>query len=550
MDRVSRLLRYWHTLRYLKPSQVFGRLAFRLKPRVPPPPAACTVHGGNDRWVLPPEKNRSLQAPETFCFLGQSRRVADRSGWNDPGVDKLWLYNLHYFDDLNAVDADQRTHWHQSLLARWINENPPGQGNGWEPYPVSLRIVNWIKWCHRGHVLSAPILISLAQQAAWLEKRLEWHLLGNHLFENAKALIFAGLFFDSRDAVRWRQKGLRILDRQLAEQILPDGGHFELSPMYHAIITEDLLDLINAAQLQPQAIPGGTVERWRLLASKMLCWQVAMTHPDGGPAFFNDTSLDIAPLTGACLDYAARLGIKTEETSEGMTVPRIADYSGYQRLDLDRAVAFLDTAAIGPDYLPGHAHADSLSFELSIERQRVIVNGGISCYGTGPERLRQRGTAAHSTVTVAGLDSSEVWSGFRVARRAYPQGLSIEQSPQSIRVCCAHDGYTRLPGGPVHARTWLAGPSRLTITDELDAAGYPALARFLLHPDVDIRAAGDGRWQLTLPGQQRVSIRTGTGQPARLVAAQYAPRFGQIDATHCLEVDLINGRSEVTLDWS
>lgn len=547
---MASLLLYWHTLRYLKPSQLFGRLAFRLKPRIPKPPAVCSVHGENGRWVLPPEKIRSLQAPETFCFLGQTRRIADPFAWNDPNADKLWLYNLHYFDDLNASEADQRATWHQSLLARWVSENPPGQGNGWEPYPVSLRIVNWIKWCNRGHALSAQALISLAQQAAWLEKRLEWHLLGNHLFENAKALIFAGLFFDSLDAVRWRQKGLRILDQQLTEQILPDGGHFELSPMYHAIITEDLLDLINAAQHWPQAVPAGTAERWRLLVGKMLHWQVAMTHPDGGPAFFNDTTHDIAPLTRACLDYAARLGIKAEETVEGTKAPHITNCSGYQRLDLDRAVAFLDTAAIGPDYLPGHAHADSLSFELSIEQQRVIVNGGISCYGTGPERLRQRGTAAHSTVTVAGLDSSEVWSGFRVARRARPQGLSIEQSAQSIRVCCAHDGYTRLPGGPVHTREWRASSSRLTIIDELDSARYPAHARFLLHPDIAIQAAGDSLWQLTLPGQQRVYLRVGTGQPARLVAAQYAPRFGQIDAARCLEVDLTNGRSEVTLDWS
>ena len=62
--------------------------------------------------------------------------------WNAAERDKLWLYNLHYFDDLNAAQANQRTVWHRALIDRWIADNPPGQGNGWEPYPTSLRIVN------------------------------------------------------------------------------------------------------------------------------------------------------------------------------------------------------------------------------------------------------------------------------------------------------------------------------------------------------------------------------------------------------------------------
>ena len=85
-------------------------------------------------------------------------------------------------------------------------------------------------------------------------------------------------------------------------------------------------------------------------------------------------------------------------------------------------MALLDVAPVGPDYLPGHAHADTLSFELSLFGQRVLVNSGTSQYEAGPERSRQRGTAAHNTVIVDGHDSSEVWAGFRVARRASSRG--------------------------------------------------------------------------------------------------------------------------------
>ena len=267
-------------------------------------------------------------------------------------------------------EGEERRRWHLALLLRWVDENPPGVGNGWEPYPTSLRIVNWIKWAlaQGSRALSPECQHSLAIQARWLRRRLEYHLLGNHLFANAKALVFAGAFFVglegvagavAREPASWLALGQRLLRRELAEQIVPDGGHFERSPMYHALLLEDVLDLINLAGAYPGlfAVAGtgaevmdgtvaaarvdavtGTVAvaHWRATATAMLRWLAAMTHPD--------------------------------------------------------------VALIGPDYLPGHAHADTLSFELSLFGQRVIVNGGTSRYGSGPERLAERGTAAHSTV--------------------------------------------------------------------------------------------------------------------------------------------------------
>src|SRR5438270_568337 len=81
-----------------------------------------------------------------------------------PDAAKLWLYNLHYFDDLRAEGATDRLPWQRDLIARWIVENPPAAGNGWEPYPASLRIVNWIAWALAGNDLGAAALQSLAVQ--------------------------------------------------------------------------------------------------------------------------------------------------------------------------------------------------------------------------------------------------------------------------------------------------------------------------------------------------------------------------------------------------
>ena len=97
------------------------------------------------------------------------------------------------------------------------------------------------------------------------------------------------------------------------------------------------------------------------------------------------------------------------------------------RICKGEAVLLIDVAPIGPDYLPGHAHADTLSYELSLYGKRVLVNSGTSRYGSGPKRDWERSTAAHNTVEVDGQSSSETWSGFRVARRAYPFDVLVEQ---------------------------------------------------------------------------------------------------------------------------
>ena len=74
--------------------------------------------------------------------------------------------------------------------------------------------------------------------------------------------------------------------------------------------------------------------------------------------------------------------------------------SGYIRAQLGKVVAHLDVGRIGPEYLMGHAHADTLTFELSHNKQRLIVNTGTSCYGLSKQRLKQRGTAAHNTAII------------------------------------------------------------------------------------------------------------------------------------------------------
>jgi uncharacterized heparinase superfamily protein len=544
------LLTYWHTLRHLKPIQLYGRIWFRLaRPRVDVRQAPPLRSTHRRAWVKPAARRVSLVGPERFCFLNDTHDLA-AGGWDDPALEKLWRYNLHYFDDLNAQDADARAEWHQALLLRWVRDNPPAVGTGWEPYPTSLRIVNWIKWALDGHALPPECVESLAVQTRWLSQHLEIHLLGNHLFVNAKALVFAGVYFDGPEAEGWLENGLRILEREVREQVLPDGGHIERSPMYHALALEDMLDLINLAATSSETMLG----RWRRFADswletveRMRVWLAAMCHPDGEISFFNDAAIGIAPSPMELEAYAGRLGLPSVPVA-GDGVAHFHE-SGYIRVQRGNMVALLDVAPVGPDYLPGHAHADTLSFELSLFGRRVLVNSGTSRYGVGPERLRQRGTAAHNTVTIDGQDSSEVWGGFRVARRAKPFGLQIQEDANGVHVVCSHDGYERLPGRPIHRRDWRLSDHAVEIVDTVDGKFGEALGRLFFSPALMAPLSTSAEAGHGVAAEGRALNWRVEGAAAHVVAATYHPEFGVTEPNHCLEMGLTGPRSVVRFTW-
>lgn len=547
---------YYHTIRYLRPCQIYGRAFLLLPPGRPslaPPPPKRLVRG---TWVGSARRKPSMSGPGRSCFLNEDRSIAGMGTWNDPGAKKLWLYNLHYFDDLNAKESDQRQEWHVPLIRRWIDENPPASGVGWDPYPTSLRIVNWIKWTLGGGPIPEDAVRSLSVQARHLERCLEYHLLGNHLFANAKALVFAGMFFEGPECERWLRKGLDLLEREVPEQVLADGGHFERSPMYHSLVLEDLLDLVNLGRAYEEGsrdFTRGMAARWSETAVRMLKWLSVMRHPDGEISLFNDAAFGIASSPGELAAYAERLGLDTAEgPRDGVT--HLAE-SGYVRLQGGEAVLFFDVGPPGPDYLPAHGHADTLSFELSLCSKRMIVDTGTSTYDTCPDRLYQRGTSAHNTVVVDGKDSSEVWGSFRMARRAKPFGLRIDEKGGGVSVECSHDGYRRLPGKVVHKRRWVFGPGRLRIEDSLDGRFRVAEAGFLLHPAVVEVSSGmadtdsptdSGTWRVTGGKTVRWRVEGGEG---RFSAVGYHPEFGVSRKSSRLVVPFSGQQTAFELTW-
>jgi uncharacterized heparinase superfamily protein len=539
---------YFHTIRYLKFKQIYSRILFNLiSPKVDKS-SSPNLRDIKKEFCLSIKKKVSLLNKDTFYFLDRSECLS-KIGWNsnDDNISKLWRYNQHYFDDLNAIGSFKRRMWHNELLESWIDQNKIGEGVGWEPYPTSLRIVNWIKWYFSGNHLSDSFIKSLALQARWLNKRVEWHILGNHLFSNAKALVFAGLFFSSKESEIWLKKGLKIINDELNEQVLYDGGNFERSPMYHAIFLEDILDLINIAQTYPKVIQEKQVDEWIKSANSMIRWLEIMIHPDGKISFFNDATLEFAPNFDQLIEYMQRLGMKYS-SSKFNKVTYLSN-SGYVRFTSNNIVALLDVAPIGPDYLPGHAHADTLSFELSLFGQRLLVNCGTSEYEIGEVRQYERSTKAHNTVVVNGKNSSEVWSSFRVARRAYPFDFKIEELENLVNIGCAHDGYKRLTEEAIHRRNWQFLKSSVVIKDNIEGSFKNAFAYFHFHPLIKISKKQNNTWNIKISNGRQLTLKVIKGEPF-IKTSYYAPKFGKRLNTQCLKIALDSKEgSWIQISW-
>lgn len=544
--KIHRLI---YTVKYLKYKQIYNRIYRKIKKVKCCNEIEFTKRQHIQQFIHHPLLANSHIENDKFCFLN---KIGSYKGWNSNSYDKLWLYNLHYFDFINSINHDSDISWHESIILEWINENQFMHGNGWEPYPLSLRIVNWIKWILRNNISDQKINSSLYHQSDALFQSLEYHLLGNHLFSNSKALIFSGCYFDGKVADNWLLKGLQILDKEIKEQILDDGGNFELSPMYHNIMLTDMLDLYNLSQCYQHPDLIERAPSWKKIIERMLQYSEAISHPDGEVSFFNDSAIGVAPNISCLLDYASQLFSLSNLSLNANELDKTDSWvhfdhfqnSGYIIVESSKQKTILDVANVGPDYIPGHAHADTLSFEMSISGERVFVNSGTGEYGISDERLRQRKTAAHNTVEVDGKDSSEVWSGFRVARRAYPSRPFIKQSENILTVSCSHNGYHRLPGKVTHRRQWDFTDDLFKVTDNLDGQYKKALAYYHIHPEIEVTVRGKQALLKLKCGKQVI---VDASEEISIESTTWHPQFGISIPSKKLVIPFSSSQIDVTI---
>jgi uncharacterized heparinase superfamily protein len=476
-----------------------------------------------------------LVSPDrSFTFLNTtSAAQAVGIDWAARGMSRLWRYNLHYFDYL--LDDDLTHDFRASLIDDWIAHNPPGTTDAWDAYPLSLRIVNWIKYFSvraEGSALPRHWLVSLYSQAKWLQCNFEYHLLGNHLLKNAVALLFAGALFDGREPDGWLRRGWRCFASEVAEQFLADGGHYERSPMYHALCLADCLDVLSLTAQPPVAahVAPDPALRARIRGAAVFLRDICCS--DGEIPLFNDAAFGIAPAPRVVFAHARRV-LAEDLGGEFAAEPQRCELidkraSGYFGFRHGSDWLLVDCGPIGPDHQPGHAHCDTLSYELAFDGARVIVDSGVYDYEAGAHRLASRSTSSHNTVMIDGCEQSEIWGTFRVARRARPVSAVLRAAGRGVTFAGAHDGYRRLPGNPVHHRRINYDGAGVTdVVDEISGRGtHKVASRIRLHPGYtptiyESYAAVSG-----LNGRLIARIEFSSGVKPRLETGWYFPQFG------------------------
>ena len=541
---MKKFILLFNTLRFLKGQQIYSRIARKLiKPKV-----TETFDGGKPQrskiWKHLTLYDEKISDHLEASFLNHTKVLDLPADWNREFPSKLWVYNLHYFENLLSDGAQKKLNFHMQLLSSWVDQNPVGYGNGWEPYPTSLRIVNTLKAWLGGLDLNEKLYSSVFVQASYLSNNLEKHLLGNHYFVNLKALFFSGVIFNNKN---WSQTAEKGLITEIPEQILEDGANFELSPMYHSLMVVDMLDMLNLSRAYQAQVSTRLVSLLEAYIPKMLTFMQSIGHPDGGISFFNDSAEGIAPSKVKIEIYAKKLGFEINQFDSSKT--RIIDNtnSGYICASTARNKLIFDASPVGCDYIPGHAHADTLSFELSIGVQRVFVNSGTSIYGLSQKRLNQRKTASHNTVEVDCKDSSEVWSSFRVARRARIVSRCAWQSQGSgIVLQAAHDGYKSIFGGCIHSRKIIFTEDSLSVFDSLRGVFHRAKSRFYFHPDLTLSLEDH---LLVVKGQTFILQSDLRGKTALLGDSSWYPEFGLEVPNKVLEVQFEESTLGIMFTW-
>lgn len=431
---MEKLLLYINTIRFMKPSQIYYRLRKKLRRpcSLGVVPVAVSFDGpifpipalDFDSVFLTRFPAEELMAGK-ITFLHESEEFGWNSKWDFPKRSPLWNYNLHYFEYLFPLVKAWQDSGDAAYLSKvkemihgWVSQNPRGTGSGWAPYTISLRLINWLScYAYLERALDESfrreMLESMQEQYLFLSSHLEKDLLGNHYFENLKALIICGIFFRDEQTVQAALKEFKV---QCAEQILPDGMHFELSPMYHKIILEDVIRVTAALRCA-----GRQDRELEAYLSPMLDAAYSLEDGLSRVPLFNDGGDNVAKSLNALLSAGKELFSLT---------PRFRGRlknSGYYIFQKGDYKLIVDAGQPGPTYIPGHAHCDAMSFELFRRGEPLLVNCGTYAYQC-EDRLFYKQTSAHNTVMRKGIEQSQCWGSFRMAKRARISVLQADES--------------------------------------------------------------------------------------------------------------------------
>ncbi len=459
------ILRFIHTVRNFQADQIRQKMVYSL--------AKSKAASGLQRYsslhpssIFPFNYTHTASITQSyqqgrFTFLNKHLSFVGSPPWNEMCNGTLWNLRLNSFEYLlqDNLTVDEGL----GLVKDFI-KNAAGNRALYDAYSVSQRINNWIYFFSKYSISDVELLDFLYQQAHYLASNPEYHLRNNHLLENGFALLRAAVFFQDK---RIRKVAVKILNIELINQILRDGAHFELSPMYHCILLRRILESVELLRHEGKEFDDNLLDLLKEKAGLMCGWLMNIAFDNGDLPQVNDSG-DESHSWFSLFKYSESLGIKCN--------PRLLGQSGFRKFRNRHFEMLIDINGLSPSVAPGHSHADTFHFVLHVFGSPFIIDTGVSTYTSGPERTYERSTQAHNTVMIGNKDQSELYGSFRVGRKA--SVFNLKESRNAISA--SHNGYKIV--GAVHHRSFEFSGNEIIIRDRIDPGGnLPASAFFHVH---------------------------------------------------------------------
>jgi hypothetical protein len=486
-----------------------------------------------------------------YTFLNRPIDFGQRIDWDHGTIDErplFWRLKLEAFEAFewlalsgtapSAVE-DRRSSLERQVF-RWDDQNPIGEGpylrRSWIPHSVSLRVLHWcryVAWCAGDEeaTVSERLLRIIYKNALFLETHVEHEIGGNHLLENAVALVAAGVLFRDHDT-GWARAGRRLFDAAAEEQFLADGCHFERSPMYHVTVLRryaTAYDLLSAIGLPTDAI--------ETAAAAAMGFLERVIEPDGTIPLLNDSVHGETIAATTCLAYCRACGLSGSEPSQNRS-----GGSGYRTLSTDAGTLLFDVGDVGPPHLPAHSHNDHLGVLLWIAGDPILADTGVYDYDANERRQYARSVAAHNTAQYETMEPIPIAGSYLMGRRTSVSVVADE--PDRITARYAR----RSLGGPVyeHRRTAATTEAGWKVIDAVsgsadalsdgsdesgasDESGGTYTVRYHFHPTADVSESTgtDGGFDVESGGERVASIRFDGADRYRLARSPYFPEYGR-----------------------
>ena len=415
---VGRLLR---TVSYLKPIQICYQIRYRvfgfkriksisLYPDFNNIDISVSDLDEDEKYI---NRFRPIDILSDRIILLNNTVKWEKGRWDYPDKTHLWNFNLHYFEyGIALIAAYKKTgdgayfekllelynDWHDNALKKYNKD-------AWHPYTISLRLRNLLIIYGMLDIKEKYIWIDCVKrdiydQYIYLYINQEKNLLGNHYFENLVTLYICSMFFGDE---KRRRKISSVFKKEVKEQILPDGMHFERSFMYHNLILEDLLRVYKIADASIRRDIKSAMEK---MVNCVYSFELEERLPQ-----FNDAASNVAKRKSQLINAA-----KDIMKYKPLLISELK-YAGYYRYCNNGFTIIVDAGDIAPSYISGHSHCDTLSFELFYRDKPVLVNSGTYNYQT-KHRIFFRSTVSHNTLQAINCEQSEIWGEHRTGKRS------------------------------------------------------------------------------------------------------------------------------------